>query len=113
MSDEKFKLSELRAALEAMTSGPYRYDHQGWIETMDRSVNHTGSETEVLLLGARNSPADGEGVAALVNAAPVLLEVLVAAREYRDACYASGRGAPTRRACAIAALNKALAKVTP
>ena len=113
MSDEKFSLNELRAALEAMTSGPYRYDHQGWIETMDRAVNCTGSETEVLVIGARNERADGEGVVALVNAAPILIEVLEAAREYRDACYASGRGTPTRRACAIAALNKVLAKVAP
>ena len=83
MSDRP-SIAELQAAAAEMTSPPWRYDHQGWIETMDRTVNHTGAETEVLTLGARNDHGDGEGTAALRNAAPVLLEIAAAAKLWQN-----------------------------
>lgn len=76
---------------------------------MDRGLNHSGGETEVLVLGARNAHADGQGAADLINAAPALLEVVAAALAWQETL-----GAPRgdRRAdAAERELLAALAKV--
>lgn len=75
-------IGELEALRAAMTGGRYVYYPIGTIETMCRSVNHTGSETEILTLGARNSPDDALGIVAEHNAMPVMLEVVKAALAY-------------------------------
>lgn len=85
MSDDEPSIAELQRLEGEMTAGPYRYDHQGWIETMDRSINHAGAETEVFTLGARNAHEDGEGIVALRNAVPVLLEIAAAALAWQRA----------------------------
>lgn len=72
-----------RIEREELAPAPWRYDHQGWIETVDRGIAHSGGETEVLTLGARNSHEDGENTAAIRNAAPVLLEIAAAALAWR------------------------------
>lgn len=77
--DDRPSIAELDRLRTEMTSGPFRYDYQGWIESMDRGINHTGAETEVLVLGARGAHADGEGTTELLNAAPALLEIAAAA----------------------------------
>jgi len=81
---DRLSIAELQRVRHDMAPGPYRYDHQGYIESMDRGLNHTGGETEVLTLGARNEHADGEGSVVLLNAAPVLLEIVAAALALRE-----------------------------
>ena len=76
------KLDEINAAFKAMTPGPYRYDHQGWFESLNRTINHTGSETEMYVLGARNEPADGEGLEEVLNGMSQLLRIAHAARAW-------------------------------
>lgn len=82
MTDDKPSIAELQC-IEQELPDEWRYDHQGYIESMSRTLNHTGGETEVLVLGARNEHSDGEGIVALRNAAPVLLEIAAAALAWR------------------------------
>lgn len=97
-TDDRPSIAELqRIERDEMALAPWRYDHQGWIETMDRTVNHTGAETEVLTLGARNDHGDGEGTVALRNAAPVLLEIAAAALAWRDRPITDDAVAPLER----------------
>lgn len=75
----KVNLAALQAAREAMTSGEYRYDQGGWIESMDRGLNDSGSVTWP------GSATDGIGIVAEHNAMPVLLRIAMAATAWRDA----------------------------
>lgn len=107
----KVSLTALQAAREAMTSGEYRYDQGGWIESMDRGLNHSGSETEVLILGRRDEPADGIGIVDEHNAMPVLLRLARAAAAWRDAeCDDDPRCShPAHRGnCPVVKANQAL-----
>ncbi len=85
-TDTRPSIAELQALRDEMAPGPFTYDEEhGCIETayVPRH-DQPAEELEVLVLGARNNPEDGEGAAAILTAAPVLLEIAAAALAWRD-----------------------------
>lgn len=77
-------VAEAREDDARMTPAPWRYDHRGWIESMDRGINHTGAVTEVLTLGARNEHDDGDGTSRQRNNLRAMADQLDAARTLID-----------------------------
>lgn len=132
-ADHKPSITELQRLREAMTAGEWEAygpaviavdsDHP----TYDTRVMLAGSanaETERAAINRRDAVANATGTAALVNAAPVLLEITAAAlavEDARAAAYANTASidkikqveAHERLCAAIARYRDAISQVCP